>query len=116
MGKKSLKNYKKKQKEEHFVIRDVNKILQFCRNDYNKALKHCYENDLYDSFMTIYNKYREIQEKEEFEQERHNMKVEDISFDTYCDYIDYIERTCAPLCQNLESNDLDELFHVFLNK
>ena len=116
MGKKTLKNYKKKEKEEHFVIRDVDKILQFCLNDYNKALKHCYDNDLYESFMTIYKKYEEIQKNEEFEQEKHNMKVEEISFDTYFEFLDYIERTGAPLCQTLKSNDLDDLFHVFLNK
>lgn len=116
MGKKTLKNYKKKQKEESIIIKDVDKILQFYDKDYNKAIKHCYDNNLYDSFLKLYNEYNKIQEEEEFQEEKLNMKVEESSLETYIDITDYIDRTMVPLCQHLESQHLDELFYVFLNK
>ena len=116
MGKKTLKNYKKKEKEESLVITDIDKILELYNKDYNKAIKHCYDNNLYDSFLKLYNKYNEIQEEEEFQEEKLNMKVEELSLETYLDIVDYTDRTMVPLCQYLESQYLDELFNVFLNK
>ena len=117
MGKKSLKNYKKQQKEDaidksvfqHKVILDGNDLIKKFKGDFDAALLHCLDRKLDDIlFDYIYDCQLDHEKYVEEQMKKIQRKIDDCASDVAIDFQIYSEERNLDLAREISGNDISD--------
>tara|TARA_Y100000591_G_scaffold332768_1_gene371468 strand:- start:1422 stop:1922 length:501 start_codon:yes stop_codon:yes gene_type:complete len=117
MGKKSLKNYKKQQKEDaidksvfqHKVILDGNDLIKKFKGDFDAALLHCLDRKLDDIlFDYIYDCQLDHEKYVEEQMKKIQRKIDDHASDVAIDFQIYSEERNLDLAANITGSDISD--------
>lgn len=117
MGKKSLKNYKKQQKQEatdksvfqHKVILDGNVLINKFKGDFDAALLHCLDKKLGDDlFDYIYHCQLEHEKEVKNILEKIQRNIDDHASDVAVDFQIYSEERNLDLATNITGSDISD--------
>ena len=117
MGKKSLKNYKKQQKEDaidksvfqHKVILDGNDLIKKFKGDFDAALLHCLDRKLDDIlFDYIYDCQLDHEKYVEEQMKKIQRKIDDHASDVAVDFQIYSEERNLDLAREISGNDISD--------
>jgi hypothetical protein len=117
MGKKSLKNYKKQQKQnaankglfQHKVILDGNDLINKFKGDFDMALLHCLDKKLGDDlFDYIYHCQFEHEKEVKNILQKIQRKIDDHASDVAVDFQIYSEERNLDLATNITGSDISD--------
>lgn len=124
MGKKSLKNYKKQQKQEatdksvfqHKVILDGNVLINKFKGDFDAALLHCLDKKLGDDlFDYIYDCQLDHEKYVEEQMKKINRRIDDCASDVAVDFQIYSEERNLDLARYITGSDISD-FVMYLSR
>jgi hypothetical protein len=117
MGKKSLKNYKKQQKQNtankglfhHKIILDGDDIINTFKGDFDAALLHCLDRKLGDDlFDYIYDCQLDHEKYVEEQMKKIQRKIDDHASDVAVDFQIYSEERNLDLATNITGSDISD--------
>ena len=125
MGKKSLKNYKKQQKQEatdksvfqHKVILDGNVLINKFKGDFDAALLHCLDKKLGDDlFDYIYDCQLDHEKYIEEQMKKINRRIDDCASDVAVDFQIYSEERNLDLARYITGSDISDFVMYLARK